>query len=310
MKPIKTSYGGGNQFISNLINYINNENENLKIVFDLNHNDIDLIFILDPRILSVNKINIDMVINYKLKYPNVKIIHRVNECDIKRDKSINIEPLLIKTMKISDHVIFVSKWLQHYFIKKYTLKLPSYNHILNGCNRKHFYPLNNQKFENGKIKIVTHHWSSNYLKGFHIYNELDKILPSLKNIEFTFIGNYNQNYKPKNIKLLPPTNGIELGELINKHDIYFTATQNEPCGNHYIEGLSVGLPILYCKGGGAIKELCHGIGEEFNDIKTLLIKIDLIKNNYYDYVNNINYGYLGSERCCKEYYKIITKILN
>ena len=309
-KPITTSFGGGNQFVLNMIKFIKNKDTSIQIVYDLNHKDIDIIFVLDPRILSCNKINYDMVSQYKAYFPNVKIIHRVNECDIKRNVSINIEPLLVKTMKISDHVIFISKWLEKYFIAKYKLKLPSYNHILNGCNRKHFYPLNNQKFENGKIKIVTHHWSSNYLKGFHIYNELDKILPSLKNIEFTFIGNYNKNYKPKNIKLLPPTNGIELSALINKHDIYLTATQNEPCGMHHIEGLSVGLPILYCKGGGAIKEVCHGVGEEFNDIKTLLIKIDLIKNNYNDYVNNINYEYLGSERCSKEYYKIITKILN
>ena len=50
-----------------------------------------------------------MVSQYKAYFPNVKIIHRVNECDIKREKSINIEPLLVKTMKIADHIVFVSK---------------------------------------------------------------------------------------------------------------------------------------------------------------------------------------------------------
>ena len=33
----------------------------------------------------------------------------MNECDIKREVSINLEPLLVKTMAIADHVVFISK---------------------------------------------------------------------------------------------------------------------------------------------------------------------------------------------------------
>ena len=72
--------------------------------------------------------------------PTVKIIHRVNECDIKRQRSINIEPLLVKTMQIADKVIFVSKWLKTYFIKKYKLKINSTS-ILNGCNTDFYFPV-------------------------------------------------------------------------------------------------------------------------------------------------------------------------
>ena len=131
-----------------------------------------------------------------------------------------------------------------------------------------------------------------------------------KDIEFTYIGNYNENYKPKNIKLLPPTNGKKLGMLINQHDIYLTATQNEPGAMHYLEGLSCGLPVLYCKNGGGGQEICCMAGEEYYDIKTLLDKIDIVKNNYDKYINKIDYKYLSSNRCCEEYYKIIKKMLN
>ena len=82
-----------------------------------------------------------------------EIIHRVNECDIKRDKSINIEPLLVKTMKIADHVIFISKWLQNYFIKKYSLNLSSYSYILNGCNKILFFPLLDFIIKLNKLKL-------------------------------------------------------------------------------------------------------------------------------------------------------------
>ena len=79
---------------------------------------------------------------------------------------------------------------------------------------KYFYKntnnLNIENIKSKKIKIVTHHWSNNYLVHLHIYNELDKLLPSLKNIEVTFIGNYINNYKPKNIILKSPMCGENL----------------------------------------------------------------------------------------------------
>ena len=69
---------------------------------------------------------------------------------------------------------------------------------------------------------MTHHHSDNYLKGFHIYNEIDKLLEYNKSFEFTFIGNYNKKYKPKNILLKEPCNGINLGNLLRENDLYLT----------------------------------------------------------------------------------------
>lgn len=304
LKPPDGSYGGGVFFVKNIVDYLNKKN--IQTTFELD-NDIDIIFIIDPRKGNYKKYGLYEIIQYKQIHPKVKIIHRVNECDIKREVSINLEPLLLKTMQIADHVVFISEWLKDYFINKYNLNL-NHSCILNGSNQNNFFPSINKKLQ-GKTKIVTHHWSNNYLKGFHIYNELDKLLEERDDIEFTFIGNYNRNYIPKNIKLLPPTSGNELGNLIKENDIYLTATQNEPCGMHHIEGLSCGLPILYCEGGGAIKELCDKVGEEFNSIETLLNKLDKIKNNYEKYVNNIDYEYLSSERCSDQFMEIINSLI-
>ena len=123
----------------------------------------------------------------------------MNECGIKRDKSINIEPLLVNTMLVVDIVIFVSKWLQDYYINKYSIKLKNYKYIINGCDTNNFYVQKNinipkNEIENNKknikmskVRLVTHHFSNNYLKGFHVYNELDKLLPQFENIEFTYM---------------------------------------------------------------------------------------------------------------------------
>ena len=210
LKPNKksSSNGGGNYFVMNLQNYL--ENNNFKVVFDLEDN-IDLIFIIDPRKNEAFNKNfgLDEILEYKEKNSNVKLIYRVNENDIKREKSINIEPILVKTMKSVDYVVYVSEWLRNYFIDKYKLKINS-SSIINGCNIENFF--NDQKKKSclknkKKIRLVTHHHSNNYLKGFHIYNELDKLLDKHTDIEFTYIGNYHKDYNPKNIKILPSCNG-------------------------------------------------------------------------------------------------------
>lgn len=311
LKPDKksSSNGGGNYFVMNLEKYL--KNNNFEVTYELKGH-IDLIFIIDPRKNPAFNKNYDLndILEYKKNInPKVKLIYRVNENDIKREKSINIEPILVKTMKNVDFVVFVSEWLKNYFVDKYKLKLKC-SSIINGCNTKDFfYDSNIAKFKNNKIKLVTHHHSSNYLKGFHIYNKIDKLLESNKNIEFTYIGNYNENYKPKNINLLPSANGKKLGDLLRNHDIYLTATQYEPGAMHYVEALSCGLPVLYCINGGGTKEVCKIYGEEFHDIETMLNKCKKIKNNYNNYIKNIDYNYLSSKRCCEDYLKLIQNIL-
>ena len=151
------------------------------------------------------------------------------------------------------------------------------------------------------IWIILYFGIVRYYKGFDIYNQFDKLLSKIPNISMTYIGNYHNDYKPKNIKLMSPKTGIDLGNLLRSHDIYLTATQNEPGAMHYLEGLSCGLPILYCKGGGGVQEICSKFGEEFKNIKTMLKALEKIKNNYNNYVEKIDYKYLSSKRCNEEY---------
>ena len=298
--------GGGAFFVRNMASFL--KNKDYSVIYTLEPN-IDIIFVIDPRKNSTNNYKIEDIIKYKEKNPNVKIIHRVNECDIKREKSINIEPLLLKAMKTADCVIFVSKWLERYFVNKYNITQKTLS-ILNGVDENIFYKKTAEYnyFKDEKIRIVTHHFSDNYLKGFHIYNKLDKILPDYPNIEFTYIGNYNKNYKPENIKIIGQCSGKELADIIRKHDIYITATQNEPGAMHYIEGMSCGLPVLYCVGGGGAKEICSMAGEEYKDLKEFMEKLQKIKENYQDYVGKIDNLYLSSNRCSQEYFTVINSI--
>ena len=304
LKPPKGSYGGGAFFVNNLVSYL--KQQNINVTYNL-ENDINIIIIIDPRKGKNKKYSCEDIYNYKKKNPNTLLIHRVNECDIKREKSIKIEPKILSVMKNVDYIIFVSNWLKNYYISKYKLELPNSKFILNGCNHNYFYPLEKNKILTEKINLVTHHWSDNYLKGFDIYNKLDKLLETTNKFTLTFIGNYNKKYKPKNITILSPKSGAQLGDILRHHDIYLTATQNEPGGAHYLEGMSCGLPVLYYKNGGGVKEIC--IGEEFNDIDDFFVKLELIKNNYNEYCKKINYTYLNADRSSKEYYDLLSTFI-
>ena len=117
-------------------------------------------------------------------------------------------------MHVADIVVFVSSWLRDYYLKKYRLNINSVA-ILNGVDRDIFTP---GKSDIGKpIRVVTHHWSNNYYKGFHIYNELDKYVGKKDDIEFVYIGNYNLDYVPKNTELHPPTSGVKLAKLLQDY---------------------------------------------------------------------------------------------
>ena len=306
MKPKEGNFGGAMAFVRSFVRYLD-ELKEFEVVYDFT-GPIDIILIIDPRLNSSNNIPIDVIEKYKIKNPNVFIVHRVNECDIKRTVSIEIEKLLLRAMKISTVVIFVSKWLRNYFLSKYMLKNIDARVIINGCDRRIYFP---SRFptSRGKVKIVTHHWSKDYMKGFGAYNLVDNIIEQKElDIEFIFIGRYIDNYSPRNIKIISPRYGNTAADVLRTCDIYITGTQNEPGGMHYVEALSCGLPVLYSIGGGGVDEVCRQYGFEFKDKRTLIKGIDFLFNHKDEIRTKIDYKYLGSNRCCIEYLDVLREI--
>ena len=86
----------------------------------------------------------------------------------------------------ADHTIFIASWLKDL---KLIQKNAKYNVILNGGNNQLFNMKNNVEWDKkGPLKLVTHHWGGNYMKGFDVYSKLDNLLSSKelnKNINFT-----------------------------------------------------------------------------------------------------------------------------
>ena len=308
MKPVVSAYGGGNQFLRNLVAYLESRDK-FEVTYEL-EDDIDLIFVMDPRKLKYNLITMDHVRAFKKTHPHVKVIHRVNDCDKPRDNVDVLDPIMLESFKLDNLTVFVSEWTRDYYIKKGFAQHSAA--INNGCNQKFFNPSKQQKPPlSEKVRLVTHHWSDNWNKGFEFYEKLDKYIDTHPEFEFTFIGRrFNSNFKPKNIKLIGPFHSKELGDNIKINHIYFTASKFENCPIPVIEGFSCGLPVVYHRNLGGGVEVCErNGGEGYSTFEELVDKLNKIRENYGDYLKKINYKDLSSEHCCHSYYQVMKDLM-
>jgi len=303
----KEAYGGGSHFVTAMVEYL--ERKGHKVVFHLvdpkSHQvikDIDVIFLIDPRPGDIGY-SVNHVVAYKNQVnPKVKVLHRVNECDARKNTDF-IDNILVETSKFTDKTVFISNWLKEYFIKKSFKNAINSNVIYNGCNLKHFFPRKSKKTTQ-KIKIVTHHWSDNWLKGFDLYKHIDENIVN-SNYEFTYVGRYTKDYQPVNTRIVSPLWGPNLGSELRKHDIYVTASRFEPCGMHHIEGAASGLPVIYHRNCGGINEMCNLHGEEFNSLENFKSTLEKVSKNLESYKNKINMSQLNIELCCEKFYEEI-----
>ena len=301
-------WGGGNLFISNLKNYL--ESNGNEVIFNLFDPDIDIILMIDPRMLSESVLYSTKEIEfYKRNINNkCKVVHRINECDERKGTS-GINEYYIEANKVADHTVFVSQWLKNIFINA-GFSSKNFDVIMSGANSEIFNSRKRSVWnKNEPLKIVTHHWGSNFNKGFDIYSYLDKSIEAeYKNkIKFTYIGNLNKDLEFKSTKVIKPKSGKELANLIKENHIYLTASINEPSGNHHIEGAQCGLPILYRNSGGT-PEFTKGFGVEFQGTEDFFESLDKLKNSYSAFFEKMKEYPFNSLSMSEEYLDLFKKL--
>jgi len=174
--------------------------------------------------------------------------------------------LLRRANYCADHTVFVGTWLKD--LPLWECRPDArYSVITNGAdtgvfNREEWSPWRGH----GALRLVTHHWGGNWMKGFDIYQRLDEMLaePAWKGrIEFTYVGNLPRGFAFRNARYVAPLDGKALAAELRTHHAYVTASMNEPGGNHQNEGALCGLPLLYRR-SGCLPEYCDGFGVSFD----------------------------------------------
>ena len=307
-------WGGGNSFAIQLKNYL--EENDIQVVNTLKDEDIDIILLTEPRRYTKSSSfnHIDVMKYIRNKNNNALVVNRINECD-ERKNTKGLNKFLINSSLVSDHTVFISEWLKNLFLSQ-NFNNESFSVIKNGADSKIF---NFRKKTVGKkYKIVTHHWSSDFNKGFEAYIKLDEILNSQEfndNFEFIFIGNKPKNLLFKNTTFVDPLFGKNLSNILKECHIYITGSLNEPAGMHHIEGAMCGLPILY-KNSGGVTEYCKDFGIEFNEENLEKKILEMIINLEKYQKKLLKYPFTG-EKMCNHYldlfedlYKNKNEILN
>jgi len=95
--------------------------------------------------------------------------------------------------------------------------------------------------------------------------------------EYTFVGNASEEFH--RINHIPPVSSEELAAILRQHDIYITASRNDPCSNALIEALACGLPALYLNDGGHPELVGHG-GLPFGKAEEIPGQLEKLVNGY------------------------------
>jgi len=228
----------------------------------------DLVFVIDPRMDHPKKrFGLDELRAFRSSHPKVPILHRVNECDQRKGTDF-MDELLRQTNELSDHTVFIAEWLRDYFTAKWFDPARPHSCIYNGADPAVYHPFGSALPGDGSpVRIVTHHWSDNPLKGFDVYERVDHLIAEgkLPGFELRVIGRWPKSITWRSAELIGPMTGRPLARKLRECHIYLTASRWEPCGMHHVEGAQCGLPLVYHEDGGGIVEAGRKYGIGFRD---------------------------------------------
>ncbi len=294
-------WGGGNQFAKALADALTDAGHD--VVFDLKDGDIDIILITDPRFRNpVACFTHGHAFRYLLlKNRRAVVVHRINECD-ERKNTRGMNWRLRLANYCADHTVFIASWLKDLAVWQPD-DVRSHSVIFNGADASVFHDAGHAEWNGGEpMRLVTHHWGGNWLKGFDVYQKLDRMLadPAWRDrIAFTYVGNVPKGFAFHNATHLQPLGGHNLAAELRRHHVYITGSVNEPGGMHHIEGAMCGLPLLY-RNSGALPEYGKGFGLIFEGDEFVSALQDMFLR-YGEFRTALKDYPYTAERMCSDY---------
>src|SRR5690349_12428138 len=239
MRPVRRAWGGGNWWVAQIVAHL--RETGYEVRFDL-RGEIDAIVLVDPRVDYTVTFGPADIAAYRERHPRTRCLHRINECDLRKGTD-EIDALLAEANAVADHTVFLSDWLRDYHAERWFDRSRPHDVIHNGADPAVFHPVGSTPFDGGTLRIVTHHWSDNPLKGYDVYEQVDGLIAdgSLPDTELWVVGRWPQEIRWRAARTHPPATGRELAGLLRQCHAYLTASRFEPGGMHHVEGAQCGL---------------------------------------------------------------------
>jgi glycosyltransferase involved in cell wall biosynthesis len=264
MRPLDRPWGGGNWWLTQMAGRLREHGHDVR--FDLRL-EPDCVVVVDPRVGGNVVFGADEVERHRARNPSARCLHRINECDLRKGTN-EIDALLAEANRVADHTVFISAWLRDYHAERWFDLARPHTVIHNGADPAVFNAEGSAELDPaGTMRLVTHHWSDNPLKGFDVYREVDRLLAAgeVPGVDLWVIGRWPEDSDWRAARTFPPTTGPELAGLLRQCHVYLTASRFEPGGMHHVEGAQCGLPVLYHEDGGGIVETASRYGIGYRD---------------------------------------------
>lgn len=262
-RPVRNPFGGGNQWLAQLTQAL--RRNGYAVRYDL-EGDVDCIVMADPRGGSTVTFASDAIAEYKRTHPRTVCLHRVNDNDRHRG-SDSRDAAQHAGNRVADHTIFVSSWLREYACERWFDASRPHAVIDNGADPRVFHPLGQARWTGaGPLRIVTHHWSSNWNKGFAAYQEIDRLIADgvLRDVEFWVVGRWPAEIPWRAARTYGPLEGEPLAALLRQCHAGITASRWESGPMHVVELIQCGLPVIYHVEGGGAGEYAAARGVPFS----------------------------------------------
>jgi len=265
MEPTHSSWGGASPFVTQLASLL--RRRGWRIQYSLSPVP-DVVLVIDPRSdHPKKKFGLRELREFRKTHRHVPIVHRINECD-QRKGTRDIDELLRETNELVDHTVFISYWLRDYFAVRWFDIARPHSCIYNGADPAVYHPFGAAPPKSGHpLRVVTHHWSDNILKGFDVYEKVDHLIAEgqLTGFQLVVVGQWPSSIQWRSAELHGPCTGRSLADKLRSCHIYLTASKWEPCGMHHVEGAQCGLPLVYHEDGGGIVEAGKKYGVGYRD---------------------------------------------
>ncbi len=287
-------WGGGNQFLKGLKGYLEKAG-----VYEEDPEKADAILLNSHH-------SFREALSIKFTFPKKVIVHRVDgPVFLVRGKNREIDSLIFEVnSSIADGTVFQSNWSRAKCLESGMRGQGHETIILNAPDPEVFYPKEKKEARGGKTNIIATSWSANMKKGFNTYKFLDENL-DFERFGMTFVG--NSPFAFKNIKHVKPVQSRDLADMLRGHDIFITASMDDPCSNSLIEALHCGLPAVALNSGGHPEIVGKG-GVVFSNDKDVIGAIEAVQRDYWGFLRNINLPHIND--IGKRYYDFIVNIHN
>lgn len=257
--------GGGHQFMRALWNELERRG------FRVESNTISR----STRACCFNSFNFDLARLKAFRRPGCRMVHRVDgPIGVYRGFDDGTDHLIARANHdLADASVFQSRYslLKHLELG-FTFREPVV--ITNAPDPAIFSATGRIPFDPGrKIRLISVSWSDNINKGAPVYQWLDEHL-DWSRYQYTFVGRSQIPFR--NIRMIAPVTSGDLARELRQHDLYITASKNDPCSNSLLEALACGLPALYLNSGGH-PELAGQAGLPFeaaDEIPSLLDRME------------------------------------